>query len=189
MPFRTLPGDLDGVCDPSRYNDWLVLVMKGTMSEAELHVLKQRMNEGRRAKAGRGELWFRLPMGYVHQPSGEIVKDPDEQAQAVMAMIFGVFERCRTIQGVLHHLVRHQVRLPCRAESGPRKGELEWRSPNRSTLSTVLHHPIYTGAYVYGRRPVDPRRKKPGRAGTGRTVATRAQWEVLLKDQFAGYIT
>ncbi|MCP4245996.1 MAG: recombinase family protein [bacterium] len=187
--FRTLLGDLDGVYDPAQYNDWLVLVMKGTMSEAELHVLKQRLHEGRLAKARRGELAVRLPMGYLRQPSGEVEKDPDQQAQAVMATVFEVFERCRTIQGVLDHLVHHQVRLPCRVPWGARKGELEWRRPVRATLSTVLHHPIYAGAYVYGRRPVDARRKKPGRPGTGRTVAAQAEWEVLLKDHYPAYIT
>lgn len=113
-------------------------------------MLKQRMLEGRLAKARRGELAVRLPMGYLRQPSGEVVKDPDQQAQAVMATVFEVFERRRTIQGVLDHLVRHQTRLPCRVPWGPRKGELEWRRPVRATLSTVLHHPIYAGAYVYG---------------------------------------
>ena len=99
--FGTLIADLDGVYDPATYNDRLLLGLKGTMSEAELHVLKQRMLAGKRAKAERGELNLRLPIGYVRQPSGEVIKDPDEQAQAVVALIFEQFARCGTIHGVL----------------------------------------------------------------------------------------
>jgi DNA invertase Pin-like site-specific DNA recombinase len=186
--FTTLIGDLDGVYDPTLYNDRLLLGLKGTMSEAELHILKQRMLEGKRAKARRGELGMRVPMGYIRAASGEIIKDPDEQAQSVIALVFEVFERRNTVNGVLQYLVEHDVRLPCRSPSGANKGVLEWHRPNRTTLSNVLRHPIYAGAYVYGRRPTDPRRKKPGRPSTGRTVAKPEDWEVLLKDRLPAYI-
>jgi len=187
--FATLLGDVDGIYDLSSYNDRLLLGLKGTMSEAELHILKQRMLEGKRAKARRGELAMRVPMGYVHAPSGEVIKDPDEQAQAVMALIFEVFERTRTLHGLLRYLVDQDVRLPCRLCSGARKGELEWHRPNRVTLSNILRHPIYAGAYAYGRRPTDARRKVPGRRATGRTVARPEQWEVLLKEHLPAYIS
>ena len=187
--FATLLGDLDGIYDLTSYNDRLLLGLKGTMSEAELHILKQRMLEGKRAKARRGALGMRLPMGYVHAPLGEVIKDPDEQAQAVMALIFEVFERTRTLHGLLRYLVDQDVCLPCRLCSGARKGELQWRRPNRVTLSNILRHPIYAGAYAYGRRPTDPRRKVPGRPATGRTVAKPEQWEVLLKDHLPAYIS
>lgn len=187
--FATLLGDVDGIYDLTSYNDRLLLGLKGTMSEAELHILKQRMLEGKRAKARRGALGMRLPMGYVRAPSGEVIKDPDEQAQAVMALIFEVFDRTRTLHGLLRYLVDQDVRLPCRLCCGPRKGELQWRRPNRVTLSNILRHPIYAGAYAYGRRPTDPRRKVPGRPATGRTVAKPGQWEVLLKDHLPAYIS
>jgi DNA invertase Pin-like site-specific DNA recombinase len=186
--FATLLGDLDGIYDLTSYNDRLLLGLKGTMSEAELHILKQRMLEGKRAKARRGALGMRVPMGYVHPPSGDVIKDPDEQAQAVMALIFEVFERTRTLHGLLRYLVEHAIRLPCRVCTGARKGELEWRRPNRVTLSNILRHPIYAGAYAYGRRPTDPRKKVAGRPATGRTVAKPEQWEVLLKDHLPAYI-
>jgi DNA invertase Pin-like site-specific DNA recombinase len=115
------------------------------MSEAELHVLKLRMQAGKRAKAERGELRMRVPMGYVRRPSGEVVKDPDEQAQAVIELIIEQFERLGTINGVLRTLVHHQIQLPQRVASGDNKGELIWRRPNRNTLSNLLHHPIYAG--------------------------------------------
>ncbi len=187
--FSTLIGDLDGIYDPGSYNDRLLLGLKGTMSEAELHILKQRMLEGKKAKARRGELVLLLPMGYIRRPSGEVIKDPDEQAQAVIELVFEVFARRGTIHAVLQHLVEHAIELPYRVSSGASKGELQWRRPNRVTLSNLLHNPAYAGAYAYGRRPTDPRRKLPGRPSTGRTVAPMDQWEVLLKDQWPAYLS
>lgn len=187
--FGTLIGDLDGIYDPSLYNDRLLLGLKGTMSEAELHILKQRMLEGKRAKARRGELGMRVPMGYIRQLSGEIVKDPDEQAQSVIERVFELFERKRTINGVLNELVAQQIQMPYRMATGLNKGDLVWHRPNRVTLSNLLHNPAYTGAYVYGRRPTDPRKKIPGRPSTGRTMASMDNWEVLIKDRFPAYIS
>lgn len=187
--FGTLIGDLDGIYDPTDYNDRLLLGLKGTLSEAELHVLKQRMLAGKRAKAARGELGIPVPMGYVRRPSGEVIRDPDQQAQATIALIFEQFERCGTINGVLQYLVRHQIQLPHRVRVGLRQGDLDWRRPNRTTLSNVLHHPIYAGAYVYGRRPTDPRRQQPGRPATGRRVAAPADCAVLLQDRVPAYIS
>jgi DNA invertase Pin-like site-specific DNA recombinase len=187
--FGTLIGDLDGIYDPTHYNDRLLLGLKGTMSEAELHILKQRMLEGKRAKARRGELGMLLPMGYIRQPSGEVIKDPDEQAQGVIRRVFELFERKWTINGVLTELVSQQIQMPCRVASGANKGELEWHRPNRVTLSNLLHNPAYAGAYAYGRRPTDPRKKIPGRPSTGRTVAPMEDWEVLIKDRLPAYIS
>jgi hypothetical protein len=159
------------------------------MSEAELHILKQRMQAGRRAKAARAELGLPVPMGYVRRPSGEVIKDPDAQAQAVIALIFEQFARGGTINGVLQHLVRHPIQLPCRVHAGANRGDLEWHAPNRATLSNLLHHPIYAGASVYGRRPTDVRRKPPGRPATGRRVAQGGEWSVLLEDRLPAYIS
>ena len=186
--FGTLIGDLDGVYDPRLYNDRLLLGLKGTMSEAELHMIKQRMLQGKKAKAIRGELGMLLPMGYVRSRSGETIKDPDEQAQETINLVFKQFERHGTINGVLQHLVKHKVQMPCRQQSGPSKGELEWRRPNRVSLSNLLHNPIYAGAYVYGRRPTDPRKKVPGRPNTGKTVAKPGEWEVCIKNRVPAYI-
>jgi len=187
--FGTLIGDVDGVYDPQQYNDRLLLGLKGTMSEAELHLLKQRMLAGKEAKAQRGELNLRLPMGYVRRPSGGVTKDPDEQVQATIHLVFAQFQRRQTLNGVLQALVRQGVQLPHRVPSGPQKGELEWRRPNRATLSNLLHNPTYAGAYVYGRRPTDPRRQQAGRPATGRVVARPQEWRVALQDRLPGYIT
>jgi DNA invertase Pin-like site-specific DNA recombinase len=187
--FRTLIGDADGIYDPASHNDRLLLGLKGTMSEAELYVLKQRMLEGKKAKARRGELRIPPPMGYVRRPSGEVIKEPDEQAQSTIKLLFDLFERFSTKYAVLCYLVKHKIKLPCREPSGPQKGELIWRKPSRNTITNILHNPIYAGAYVYGRRPVDLRKKKAGRPSTGRTVAKQADWAVLIKDKLPAYIT
>jgi DNA invertase Pin-like site-specific DNA recombinase len=187
--FNTLIGDSDGIYDPSDYNDRLLLGLTGIMNEAELHILRRRMLEGKKAKARRGELSNHMPMGYVKRPSGEIIKDPDEQARSSIAMVFSLFEKYRTIHGVLAHLVKHHIQMPIRPHSGLEKGELKWSAPNRVSLSNLLHHPMYAGAYSYGRRPTDPKRKKAGRPTTGRTVAPMSEWEVLIKDHYPAYIT
>jgi len=187
--FGTLIADLDGVYDPANYNDRLLLGLKGTMSEAELHILKQRLHQGKLHKARRGALGFRLPTGYVHRPSGEIVLDPDEQVQGVVKLILRKFEELGTLNALLQYLVRHRIQLGARVCAGPSKGELEWRRPNRMTLQNMLRHPIYAGAYAYGRRQVDARRKQAGRPSTGRRVIAPENWHVLLKERVPAYIT
>jgi DNA invertase Pin-like site-specific DNA recombinase len=187
--FGTLISDLDGVYDPSQYNDRLLLGLKGTMSEAELHILKQRMHQGKLSKARRGELAFPVPTGYVRRPSGEVAFDPDEEVQRVVRLIFRKFEELGTLHAVLAYLVEHDVKLGVRLREGEAKGELEWREPKRMTLQNVLKNPAYAGAYAYGRRRVDPRKKKPGRPSTGRTVAPQEAWHVLIKDRLPSYIS
>jgi DNA invertase Pin-like site-specific DNA recombinase len=187
--FRTLIADNDGIYDPVSYNDRLLLGLKGTMSEAELHIIKQRMLQGKKAKARRGELGMLVPMGYARRPSGEIVKDQDEQAQTTIQMVFELFDKFSTINAVLKYLVNNKIKMPYRERTGLQKGELTWHRPNRCTLGNLLHNPIYAGAYVYGRRPTEARRKKPGRPSTGRIVAKMSDWEVLLKDKVPAYIT
>jgi DNA invertase Pin-like site-specific DNA recombinase len=187
--FGTLIADSDGIYDPAQYNDRLLLGLKGTMSEAELHILKQRMLQGRLNKARRGELVVHLPTGYVRRPSGEVTFDPDEQVQHVVQLIFRKFEELGTLNAVLQYLVRHHIQLGIRLRSGLSKGELEWHRPNRMTLQNLLKNPIYAGAYAYGRRQVDLRKQHPGRPATGRVVMDPADWVVLLQDQFPAYIT
>jgi DNA invertase Pin-like site-specific DNA recombinase len=186
--FRTLIADLDGVYDPAQYNDRLLLGLKGTLSEAELHVLKQRMHEGRRNKARRGELRFALPIGYVWGPEGTIGFDPDEQVQAVVRLVFRKFAELGTLHGVLRYLADHQIQLGVRVREGPGKGELVWRRPNRMTLQTLLKHPLYAGAYVYGRRQDDPRRRRPGQGRSGRVVMAPEDWLAFVPDHAPAYI-
>jgi DNA invertase Pin-like site-specific DNA recombinase len=103
--FRTLIGDLDGLYDPTSYNDRLLLGLKGTMSEAELHILKQRMLQGALQKARRGELVSKVPIGYVRNGAGEVQVEPDEQARSVVQMVFEQFQRLGSGSGLLRWLV------------------------------------------------------------------------------------
>jgi DNA invertase Pin-like site-specific DNA recombinase len=187
--FRTLLADVDGVYDPAQYNDRLLLGLKGTLSEAELHVLKQRLHEGRLNKARRGELRFALPIGYVWGPDGQIQFDPDEQVQAVVRLVFRKFTELGTLHGVLRYLAAHQMQLGVRVREGPGKGELVWRRPNRMTLQNLLKHPLYAGVYVYGRRQDDPRRHQPNRRRSGRVVMEPAAWLACVPDRAPAYIT
>ena len=170
--------------DPTHDNDRLLLGLKGTMSEAELHILKARMLEGRKAKARRGELGKALPMGCLRRPSGEVVLDPDEQAHATIRLVFDLFERLRTIGKVLLYLVEHDISVPVRVRGGARKDELEWHRPCRASLQNLFSNPMYAGFYVYG---VRARRQKGARPGTGQRPAEEA--EVFLPDRMPAYIT
>jgi len=187
--FHTLIADLDGIYDPAQYNDRLLLGLKGTMSEAELHILKQRMYQGRLSKAQRGALQFALPIGYVWSSTGDIQFDPDEQVQQVVRLIFRTFEDLGTLGGLVRYLAHHQIQLGVRVREGPGKGELVWRRPNRATLQTMLKHPLYAGSYVYGRRQEDPRRKQPERPRSGRVVMTTDEWLVLLPNHCPAYLS
>ncbi len=179
----------DGVYDPGVGNDRLLLGLKGTMSEHELYLIRQRMLSGKLAKAERGELAVPLPIGYVRRPSGEVILDPDEQARHVVRLVFSTFGRLGTLNGVLRYLVDQQVQLPVRMHAGPAKGGIEWRRPTRETLQIMLHNPVYAGYYAYGRRQVEPRKKIPGRPGTGRVVKHSGEWLVLLPGRLPAYIT
>jgi DNA invertase Pin-like site-specific DNA recombinase len=186
--YRTLLADADGLYDPSHYNDRLLLGLKGTMSEAELHILKSRLQQGMWNKAQRGEVLNHAPLGYVRTPGDDFAIDPDEQVQAVVRLIFAQFARRGSVNGLLRWLVRNDVKLPVRPHFGANRGELEWRRPNREALLNLLHHPIYAGAYRWGHREMDPRKKVPGKPSTGRTFKAYDQCRVLIRDRFPAYV-
>jgi DNA invertase Pin-like site-specific DNA recombinase len=185
----TLIADLDGIYDPSQYNDRLLLGWKGTMSEAELHILTQRMHQGKLHKARRGELRFPLPIGYVRDASDEMRFDPDEPVQQVVRLIFRKFDALGTLHGVLRYLVEQGIELGVRIRKGPAKGGLEWRRPSRMTLQNVRKNPMYAGASAYGRRQGEARKKQPGRPSTGRVTRLRQDYHVLIHDHHPASIT
>ena len=187
--FQTLLADQDGVYDPTQYNDRLLLGLKGTMSEAELHLLRTRMYEGLLNKARRGEVYNHPPIGYVKDPDGGFQLDPDEQVQTVVRLIFDQFERQGTASGLLRWLVQHDIQMPVRPHQRKDRGQLQWRRPNRVTLQSMLHHPIYAGYYRFGHRAVDPRKKVPGRPQSGRTLQAPNDCLVLLPDHVPAYIS
>lgn len=184
--FGTLIGDLDGLYDPSSYNDRLLLGLKGTMSEAELHILQQRMHQGAMQKARRGELVNLVPVGYVRRPSGEVTFDPDEHVQAIVRAVFEQFERQGSIGAVLRYLIANRMELPVRMHSGPDKGGLQWRRPNKSALRNLLRHPMYAGTYAYGRSRKDKQARPKQRR---QRWLPPEQWQVLLRDRYPAYIT
>lgn len=188
--FGTLIADLDGIYDPTAYNDRLLLGLKGTMSEAELHIIRQRMHQGKLSKARRGDLAKRLPCGYHRRPSGEVTLDPDEAVRHSIEQVFDAFDRIGTVHGVLRHLVAADVQIGGRVHTGTDVGEIEWRRPHRGLLFDMLRNPIYAGAYVYGRRRTDPRRKVPGRPATGRSgLVPMNEWKACVRDHHPAYIS
>ena len=182
-----LLADQEGVYDANDPNDRLVLGLKGIMSEMELQTMRNRLDRGRLNKAQRGEMFHGVPMGYVILPTGEVDFDPDEQAREVMQLIFDKFEELGSIYGLFHWLIRNDIRMPIRARTGAKKEQLDWRRPSIPTLAQVLRHPIYAGAYAYGRRPADPKRRlSPG--NRYRPWVPMEQWKVLIKDRLPAYI-
>jgi hypothetical protein len=134
-------------------------------------------------------LWKPVPTGYVRTTSGEVVLDPDEEVRAVIHLVFSSFRRQGTVHGVLRELVRRGVRVGVRMQSQTGRGALEWRRPHRNLVASILRNPIYAGAYVYGRRGIDPRKQQPGRPATGRTpLLPAARWQVCLPGQLPAYI-
>jgi len=147
------------------------------------------MDQGALQKARRGALRFALPIGYVHNAAGEVVQDPDAQVQHVVRLILRKFDELGTLHALLRYLVRHDIQLGVRLREGPVKGPLVWRRPNRMTLQNMVKHPLYAGAYAYGRRQVDARKKQPGRPSTGRVTRPPQDYHGLLKEHVPASIT
>src|SRR2546421_4668682 len=144
---------------------------------------------GRLAKARRGELAVPLPSGFVRRPSGEVALDPDEQVQAVVRLVFELFERLGTVNGVLCFLADNHIQVGMRVREGPERGELAWRRPSRAGVQNMLRNPAYAGIYAYGRSRVDPRRRQAGRPFTGRVRTPREDWIVFLPGLLPAYIS
>jgi len=186
--FGALLGDQEGIYNANDPNDRLVLGLKGIISEMELQTMRNRLEQGRLNKAQRGELFHRVPRGYVILPTGEVDFDPDEQVQAVIHLVFDKFEEAGSVHGVFRWLIRHDIELPMRTHTGAAKGKLEWRRPSNSALSEMLRHPIYAGAYSYGRRASSPKRHQTT-AGSHYPRQPMEKWRVLIKERLPAYIS
>lgn len=186
---NTLLGDEAAIYDPRNPNDRLLLGVKGTISEAELFTLKQRLHEGRWNKARRGELVRSLPVGYCRQENGQVVKDPDQKVQSRLRYVFDLFDRYRVARQVLVQLVDEKLKVPAVVWGGPDHGDVQWKEPELSSIIRLLHNPTYAGAYVYGQWEYDSFHRSPtnGKA----TVHPRAieDWSVCLHDAYPAYIT
>ena len=183
---ETLILDEDGLYDPAHFNDRLLLGLKGTMSEAELHVLRARLIGGQLNKARRGELWIRPPLGFVVDPAGKLILDPDEQVQSAVRLVFGTFGRTGSAGPVVRYFQQQQVAWPQRVIKGLRAGVLVFGELERHRVLDILHNPRYAGAYVYGRT----RQRKVCLTGQARyRRLPRDEWRVFLPDAHAGYIS
>lgn len=181
----TLICDEDGLYDPCTFNDRLLLGLKGTMSEAELHLLKARLRGGVLSKARRGELIQPLPVGLVYDPTHRVVLDPDVGVQQAVRHLFATFARTGSAFAVVKAFNDQGLSFPRRLRSGPNNGELVWGVLQHSRVLQVLHNPRYAGAFFYGRHA---HRRGPG-GKTLTRVLPREQWTVLITDAHPGYVT
>jgi DNA invertase Pin-like site-specific DNA recombinase len=180
----TLILDEDGIYDPAGFNDRLLLGLKGTMSEAELHILKARMRGGQLNKARRGELEMCPPVGLVYRTDGMIDLDPDAEVQGAVRLVFDTFERTGSAMQTVRFFQEQQIPFPRRLRSGPHKGELRWAPPQHARILQVLHNPRYAGAFVYGRT----RTRHLPTGGTAVIRIPMAEWQFVMQDQHRGYI-
>jgi DNA invertase Pin-like site-specific DNA recombinase len=181
----TLILDEDGLYDPSQFNDRLLLGLKGTISEAELHVLRARLRGGILNKARRGELKNPLPVGLVYDPQGQVVLDPDRQVQDALRALFTTYERTGSGCATVRYFREQGLLFPRRLRGGVRKGELVWGPLVHSRVLQVLHNPRYAGAFFHGRT-------RWCRSRNGGKTCQRLpleEWYALLPETHAGYIT
>jgi DNA invertase Pin-like site-specific DNA recombinase len=182
---NTLICDEDGLYDPSTINDRLLLGLKGAMSEAELHFIRARLQGGILAKAARGELALRLPIGLVYDAAGAVTKDPDAGVREAIEHFFSTFEATGSASAVVKAFAKEGLRFPARHLSGPHAGELYWVPLRHEHTLFILHNPRYAGVYFYGRR-----RRVTDAEGRHRTeMKPRDEWTVFLPGAHDGYIS
>ena len=179
----TLVADVDGVYHPGLFNDRMLLGMKGLMSEAELHVLRARLDGGIRAKAARGELRRGLPVGLVWgEADGEIRRHPDEAVTGVIAAIFERFGACGSARATWLWLREQGLRFPQQPGGYLHGEEITWVEPTYHAVHSTLTHPAYAGAYVYGKTRVERYVNDAGVLRTRRRRLPQDEWEVLIAD-------
>lgn len=181
----TLILDEDGLYNPAQFNDRLLLGLKGTMSEAELHVLRTRLIGGQLAKASRGELEMELPVGLVYAPDGKVVLEPDQQVQNALRTFFETFRRTGSATATVRSFREQGLLFPRRLRSGPHKGELAWGPLLHHRALRVLKNPRYAGAFAFGRS----RGHKTVDGREFRSSLPRDEWHTLILDAHPGYVT
>jgi len=182
----TVIGDADGIYHPGSFNDRLLLGLKGTMSEAELHVLRARLQGGIRNKAERGELRKALPVGLVWgEADGEILLDPDEAIRGAIQTIFDRFAELGSVRQVWLWMRREGVRFPMRRFA---HGENQWTVPTYHQVHSVLESPVYAGAYAFGKTRRERYVDEHGHTRQRMRRLPQAEWGVLIWEHHPGYI-
>jgi len=182
---ETLILDEDGVYDPNTFNDRLVLGLKGTMSEAELHYMKARMWGGRLAKAKRGELRIALPVGLVYDDEEKVSFDPDQHIQQVIGTFFEVFSRKRSARATMLHFHTNHILFPSVLFRGPRKGEVVWGPLLYTRAIQILHNPRYAGIYSFGKMKT----RRTAEGVTKYLQVPQEKWHAFIRDAHPGYIS
>jgi DNA invertase Pin-like site-specific DNA recombinase len=181
----TLICDEDGLYNPSDFNDRLLLGLKGTMSEAELHFIRARLRGGQLSKARRGELPLLLPIGLVYDPAGKVVLDPDAGVGQAVRHLFATFARTGSARATVQAFRDEGLSFPARVRTGVHKGELTWMPLRHWRVLRTLHNPRYAGAFAYGR--LRGRKSVDGKITTEKVP--RENWTALILDAHPGYIT
>jgi DNA invertase Pin-like site-specific DNA recombinase len=181
----TLIADSDGVYHPALYNDRLVLGLKGTMSEAELHVLKARLRGGSLHKASKGELRLPLPAGLEYDETGRVRVTPDEAVADAIATVFSYFDQLASARQVMLRLLAEDRQLPRKSSSDR---QVRWVTATYKAIHDILTNPVFAGAYAYGRKRTE-RRVKDGVVSERQRRAPREEWHVCIPEHHAGYIT
>lgn len=181
--------DLDGIYDPRLVNDRLLLGLKGSLSEFELSLLRQRSQEAILQKARRGELQYGLPVGLEWTRDGRIEKNPDQRIQEAIHLVFRKFTEYGSLRQVLLWFVHEEIPVPCTLHDRVLGRQIQWKLPTYSTLLHMLRNPLYAGAYAFGKssyrmRMVEGRAKKT----RGHSKA-QADWTVLIPEHHPGYIS
>jgi len=182
----TLIGDADGIYHPGLFNDRLVLGLKGTMSEAELHVLRARLNGGIRNKAARGELRRGLPVGLIWgETDGEVLLHPDEAVSGALRAVFERFAEMGSARQVWLWFRQQGLRFPLQSNALP---ELRWVTPSYTKIHGVLSNPVYAGAYVYGKTRCERYVDESGRVRKRMRHLPRSEWSIVIRDHHRGFI-
>jgi excisionase family DNA binding protein len=185
----TLIVDADGCYDPADFNDQLLLGLKGTMSQAELHFIRARLQGGKRNKAQRGELRFPLPVGYVYgDEPGSVLWDPDAEVQNAVRLVFTLFRQTGSAYGVVRHFLQHNLTFPRRAYGGAWNGKLIWVQLGHGRVLSLLGNPSYAGAYVFGRYRGVKSISAEGQVQARTQLQPIASWQVLIQEHHPGYI-
>jgi DNA invertase Pin-like site-specific DNA recombinase len=186
---HTLVIDEDGCYDPADFNDGLLLGLKGTMAQAELHFLRARLLGGKLNKAKKGELRFPLPVGFCYDDEGRIVLDPDEEVRGAVALVFRLFRETGSAFGVMQQFAQRGLRFPKRAYGGAWNGKIIWGRLSHSRVLGILKNPSYAGMYVFGRYQYRREITPEGEIRKRMQAVAMPAWRVSLKEHHQGYIT